>query len=119
MTIVSIAPLAHPADPGRCTAPVLIVAHPGHELRILGWMQLAQPLICVLTDGSGSQGEGRLSSTGGVLERTGARPGAVFGRMADKEVYAALLAAEHAPFLRLADDLAETLVGHGADCVVG
>ena len=34
----------------------LIVAHPGHELRVHHWMELARPLVLVLTDGSGRQG---------------------------------------------------------------
>ncbi len=105
--------------PGACSAPVLIVAHPGHELRILGWLEQARPLVCVLTDGSGSGGEGRLDSTTRVLRHTGADAGGVYGRMADREVYAALLEHDHDRFLRLADDLAETLLAHGADCVVG
>jgi len=107
------------AHPGRCTAPVLIVAHPGHELRILGWLEQARPLVCVLTDGSGSSGEGRLDSTTRVLRHTRSDAGGVYGRMSDRDVYSALLEHDHDRFLRLADDLAETLLAHQADCVVG
>ncbi|HEX8245140.1 MAG TPA: hypothetical protein VF541_16635, partial [Longimicrobium sp.] len=49
--------------------PALVVAHPGHELRVYGWMERARPLVFVLTDGSGSGSEGRLESTTGVLAR--------------------------------------------------
>ena len=34
---------------------VLVVAHPGHELRVHGWLELARPTVCILTDGSGHQ----------------------------------------------------------------
>lgn len=98
---------------------MLIVAHPGHELRIAEWMHQARPTVCVMTDGSGSGGEARIESTTRVLARTGARAGPVYGRMPDREVYAAILEHRHEVFLRLADELAEALARHGADCVVG
>jgi hypothetical protein len=116
LTRTADVPDAHPL---RCNTPVLIVAHPGHELRVYGWMERARPLACVLTDGSGGGGEARIESTTRVLGEIGARPGPVYGRMSDREVYAAILAGEHGLFLRLADELAETLARHGADCVVG
>jgi hypothetical protein len=119
MTIESLSSPSLAASPGSCQAPLLVVAHPGHELRILGWMEQAAPRVCVLTDGSGSAGEGRLSSTTRVLERTGSRAGGVYGRLSDRDLYAALLAGDHAAFLRLADDLAGVIATNGIDCVVG
>lgn len=113
---------AHGSDrdaPGRSTAPVLIVAHPGHELRVFGWLERARPAVCVLTDGSGSGGEARLDSTTGVLRRTGAAPGPVYGPLTDRGIYAAMLGGDVDLFRRLADDLAEVLVARGADCVAG
>jgi hypothetical protein len=106
-------------DPGHARAPLLVIAHPGHELRILGWMGRMRPLVCVLTDGSGSRDEGRLESTTRVLEHTGATAGPVYGVMSDKEVYAAILGHDHDRFTRLADDLAGVIASIGADCVVG
>jgi hypothetical protein len=29
----------------------LVVAHPGHELRVFHWLRLARPCVFVLTDG--------------------------------------------------------------------
>lgn len=29
----------------------LVVAHPGHELRVYGWLEQARPRVFVLTDG--------------------------------------------------------------------
>ncbi|MEW5931623.1 MAG: hypothetical protein AB1941_29495 [Gemmatimonadota bacterium] len=107
------------ADPGRWRSAVLVVGHPGHELRVHGWMEIARPTVCVLTDGSGSGGEGRLESTTRVLERTGAAPGPVYGRMSDRDIYAAIMDRDLDLFRRLADELCAVLVARGATCVVG
>ena len=34
----------------------LFVAHPGHELCVHGWLEIARPKVFVLTDGSGRSG---------------------------------------------------------------
>ncbi|MFL5538437.1 MAG: hypothetical protein ACJ8J0_05565 [Longimicrobiaceae bacterium] len=99
--------------------PVLVVAHPGHELRVYGWLESAAPLVCVLTDGSGSGGEARLESTTRLLAGTGARPGSIYGRMSDREIYAAILDRDFACFTGLAEQLAGELEACGADCVAG
>lgn len=102
------------------TAPaLLVVGHPGHELRVHAWIERARPTVCVLTDGSGSTGEGRLESTTRLLERAGARPGAVYGRLSDRAVYAAILDGEREVFLDLADELCAAILAEGATCVVG
>jgi hypothetical protein len=98
---------------------MLVVAHPGHELRVYGWMETVRPRVCVLTDGSGSGGEGRLESTTALLARTAARAGAIYGRMSDRAVYAAILERDFALFTGLANELARALEADGADCVVG
>ena len=98
--------------------PVLVIAHPGHELRILGWLERARPLVCVLTDGSGSQGEARVASTSAVLAQTSSRAGPLYGRLSDREIYAAILNRNAGYFLGLADELADSLVAESADYVV-
>jgi hypothetical protein len=97
----------------------LVVAHPGHELRVYGWMEAVRPLVFVLTDGSGSGGEARLESSTRVLARTLARPGSVYGWMSDRAIYSAILSHDHAAFQRIADQLAETLAAEEIDCVAG
>jgi hypothetical protein len=82
-------------------------------------MESACPVVCVLTDGSGSGGEGRLESTTALLARTGARRGPVYGWMSDRAIYAAIVDRDDARFCRLADALAQMLVEGGFDCVVG
>lgn len=98
--------------------PVLIIAHPGHELRVFAWMERAQPLVFVLTDGSGSQGEARIASTSRILEQTSSRAGSIYGRLSDRAIYAAMLAKDTACFIQLADELADAIVLERADCVV-
>lgn len=82
-------------------------------------MERTRPLVCVLTDGSGSTGQGRLESTTRVLQRTGARQGPIYGRMSDRDIYAGILDQDLDLFRRLADELRDALVAHEAACVVG
>ncbi|MEL7060728.1 MAG: hypothetical protein AAGN46_11950 [Acidobacteriota bacterium] len=80
--------LASPAKPpGASRRSALIVAHPGHELRVHRWLELERPSVFVLTDGSGHAGPGRLGSSQHVIEMGGARCGSVFGRWSDREAY--------------------------------
>ena len=97
----------------------LVVAHPGHELRVHAWVERVRPEVHVLTDGTGSLGTSRVASTAHVLAGAGARPGAIFGVWSDRDLYAAILDRDHAPFLRVADELAERLVAGGVRHVVG
>lgn len=97
----------------------LVVAHPGHELCVYGWLEQARPLVCVLTDGSGRSGVSRLGSTTEVLSHAGARPGSVYGRFKDLELYAAILRGDFGLFERLAAELAEEFVREEIEHVTG
>lgn len=105
-----------PARPGRAA---LVVAHPGHELRVHGWLEGAAPIVCVLTDGSGRTRRSRLDSTTRVLEAAGATAGPVYGLMTDSELYAAILDLDHARFKLLAEELAALFVREEIDYVAG
>ena len=98
---------------------VLVVGHPGHELRVYGWMAATRPIVHVLTDGSGASGSSRVESTSAVLEGVGASRGTIYGRMTDREIYAAILDGDHDRFVALAGELADDLVRTGAELVVG
>jgi hypothetical protein len=87
----------------------LVIAHPGHELRVHGWLVRNRPVVHVLTDGSGSRGRSRIDSTRGLLEAASARPGRIFGRLTDRDLYRAILANERALFVDLSEELAEAL----------
>jgi len=97
----------------------LVVAHPGHELRIHGWVERTRPMVFVLTDGSGGVGESRLASTQGLLDAAGARCGQIFGRFTDRTLYRALVDHQHAAFVEIARELAGALTEHGIDLVAG
>ena len=106
-----------PALPGRRAA--LVIAHPGHELRVHGWVELARPLAFVLTDGSGHTGQSRLTSTSRLLERAGAARGGIYGRLTDRALYAAILGGDVDLVAGLAGELAQALVDGEIDYVVG
>jgi hypothetical protein len=95
----------------------LVIAHPGHELRVHGWLERARPLVFVLTDGSGRAGGSRLPSTTRILERAGARCGSVYGAFTDRQLYAAMLAGDTALFVALAAQLSRALADHHVSVV--
>jgi hypothetical protein len=99
--------------------PSLVIGHPGHELRVFGWLMTARPTVHVLTDGSGSDGEPRIASTTALLEHAGAQPGTIYGRMSDREIYRAILERDHARFIALAEELATEIVNNDVQFVAG
>ncbi len=101
------------------TRAALVIAHPGHELRVHHWIERTRPLVFVLTDGSGHTGVSRLASTTAVLERAGATPGAIYGRLSDQAVYRAILDGDVDLFAGLADELAAALDRAEIGCVAG
>jgi hypothetical protein len=107
------------ADSWNALRAVMVVAHPGHELRIHHWLERARPLVLILTDASGHTGRSRLASTTAVLQRAGAVVGDIYGRMSDRDFYRALLAADTAFFTKLRDEIASVLERARIDYVVG
>ena len=99
--------------------PALVVAHPGHELRVYGWLEAARPRVHVLTDGSGRSQQSRAASTDRVLAAAGASRGSIYARFTDTEIYAAILDHDYGLFTSLADELAAALVREGARVVAG
>jgi hypothetical protein len=73
----------------------------------------------VLTDGSGHTGTSRLASTTAVLERAGATPGSIYGRLSDREIYRAILDGDLDLFAALAGELAEALDRAGITEIAG
>jgi hypothetical protein len=105
--------------PKRGQRAALVVAHPGHELKVHGWLETARPLVFVLTDGSGHSNQPRLSSTTAILNRVQAEPGSLFGCVTDRAAYAAILNHDFDLFLDLAGKLSETFVSERIEVVVG
>ena len=95
---------------------ILLVAHPGHELRLYHWLEREHPTLFVLTDGSGSAGHSRVPSTLSVLAETGARKGSILGVFTDHEIYDAIMQRNAAPLAEVTRRLGDALAG--ADYVV-
>lgn len=104
--------------PWREQRAALIVAHPGHELRVHRWLELARPLVMVLTDGSGAVMQSRVPSTLRVLRGAGARAGSVCGRLTDAEIYALMLGGESAPLTALLRETAGILADENIELLV-
>ena len=98
---------------------ILVIAHPGHELRVHGWLEAMAPAVWILTDGSGHTGRSRIDSTTRILESAGAVPGTVYGSMSDADLYNTVLGFNHRPFLDLVDKLAAAILHEQVDCIAG
>src|SRR2546429_9031484 len=98
---------------------VLFIVHPCHELLVHGWVELAKPLVFVLTDGSGRTNQSRLKSTTEILNQTGAKLGCIYGRLTDRAAYSAILDRKFDVFIRLAKELAEAFIAQCIDYVAG
>lgn len=93
-------------------APFLLMAHPGHELRLFDWMERHRPHVFVLSDGSGGASASRLAHSVATIEAAGAQVGAVFGPLSDIAWYAAMLARDAGPFLRVTEAVAAAARQH-------
>ncbi len=96
----------------------LVVAHPGHELRVLHWVEISRPVCFVLSDGSGSGGTPRLAETTRILEQVGCLRGSIYGRFSDPQAYDIMMR-EPKVAVALANDLAEQLKRLSIERIVG
>jgi hypothetical protein len=87
----------------------LLVAHPGHELLLHGWISRNRPVVHVLTDAAPHRSETRLGLTAALLRDAGARAGTIFGRLSDAEAYTMILERNVALLGSLVSELAEQL----------
>lgn len=111
--------LCSPEALASFSSPALVVGHPGHELKMFGWIAEHHPQVHVITDGSGRQGVSRLPSTSKFLSAMDAEPGEIFGAVSDAGVYRALLETNIQFFLDILSGLADSFLRHGIDFVAG
>jgi hypothetical protein len=97
----------------------LVIAHPGHELRVYRWLELTRPSVFVLTDGSGRTGRSRLDATSTILASTQAQPAPIYGRFTDIELYELILRADADALVALMRELAAAWLRDGISCVAG
>lgn len=103
--------------PDAIRRPLLLIAHPGHELRLFGWLRQAQPLIVMLTDGSGSTGVPRVDLSERVVERSGGE--IVFGGyFREPDLYNMILRGDSAAFVACALHLGRIAADAGIDQIV-
>lgn len=105
--------------PDTLSTPVLVIAHPGHELRIWEWVNLNRPVVFILTDGSGGQGAARIDYSKEILLRAGATLGDWCGAFADREVYDLILHDQVGRLVPLVKQLAAELQRQPGRVVVG
>src|SRR3954463_330922 len=87
----------------------LLVAHPGHELLLHGWICRNRPVVHVLTDGAAHSADTRLGKAAALLRDAGARAGTIFGRLSDAEAYTMILERNTALLDSLVSELAQQL----------
>jgi hypothetical protein len=97
----------------------LVISHPGHELRVLGWLKAVRPLVVILTDGAGHSHRPRIELSRKIIEDVGARPASVFGSRTDRQMYEAMLGGNVAFFEELRDDIAQTLAAEDIELLAG
>ena len=97
--------------------PLLLHAHPGHELRLFGWMEQHKPTLLLMTDGSGGGAPRTQHSLQSAL-RAGAHPGAIFGMAPDRDWYAAILNSDLTMFNTVISALVETASANRSTLVV-
>lgn len=102
-----------------CGKALLAVAHPGHEMRVYGWLELARPEAMILTDGSGYQARSRLARSYALLAGVGARPTDFCGMLADRVLYDALLRQDLRLLVELTDQMIAVIDRGKYDYVVG
>ena len=115
--------LAHPRWPSMAfdfrQRAALVIAHPGHELSVYGWLERVRPVVFILTDGSGQSGTSRLDRTATLISQAGTSRGGIFGRFADAAIYSAILETDFHRFYDLVDELSLELSRHEIDYVAG
>jgi hypothetical protein len=103
----------------RTPGAALLIAHPGHELRIHGWLEKARPLVFIITDGSGATGVARISKSADVLRAAGCRCGSAFGRFTDVNVYDFILQCDVEPLVSMTREIAMSLADAEVEYAVG
>jgi len=102
---------------GRRTA--LIIAHPGHELLVHGWLEQARPTVFVLTSSACKAGKLKIATTAAIVEQAGARIGCLFGRCTERGLHHSLLLGEKERFNAITQELADALLSESIDFVAG
>ncbi len=96
----------------------LLIAHPGHEALLHGWLECAKPIVFVMSDGSGGLLSSRMQHSSDLIANTGAQLGPINGTISDKNWYAAMLSGDTFFFRRKMESIIETLIESNCDTLV-
>ena len=97
----------------------LVIAHPGHELRLYDWLNKARPDVHILTNGSRSRAaRTRREASMALLKDVGCRAAGAWSGVADATLYEHVIAQRHRPFLDCTAQLAADLVDRDIEMVV-
>jgi hypothetical protein len=99
-------------------ASVLLIAHPGHELLLHGWLQKDRPVVAALTDGSGGSGQDRTAYSRAVIESAGGSCSAIFGYFSDRDCYASILNNDRTIFDTWVAQVTGEIVRHASPALV-
>jgi len=108
-------PTQSPTDTGR---PLLICAHPGHELLLFHWMERFRPHVFLLTDGSGGKNPPRTKHSETCLQSVGAELINTCGVMPDRFWYEAILRCDARPFMSVVEAAETAAMRQGCALIV-
>jgi hypothetical protein len=101
------------------TSSAFFSAHPGHELRIHGWLSQQKPLCFVLTTGARSGTDSaRLVATSDLIESMSGRRASIFGDLLDRELYSQVLAGDASRMEHLVRVTINTLIANEVTVLV-
>ena len=97
----------------------LIIAHPGHELRVFHWLETVKPTVAILTSGGGALNQPRIEASFALLAQTSSHNSPLCGTFSDKDIYAAILNRKLDIFIYIFEKIVATLLEKDIDVVVG
>jgi len=98
---------------------LLIIGHPGHELRAFKFIKDHKPDVVIITDGSGSQHSSRIANSIKILDSLGSRCINLFHPFTDKEIYDFMLNANISAIGEIRDKILNEVLAQGYDLLIG
>jgi hypothetical protein len=99
--------------------PLLIIGHPGHELRAFKFIKDYKPDAVIITDGSGSQHSSRIANSIKILDSLGSRCINLFNPFTDKEIYDFILNENIRAIGKIRDKILNEVLTQGYDLLIG
>ena len=97
----------------------LVIAHPGHELRLFTLLQALKPRVWILTTGAKQASDRRrIDAAADTVLHCGAHQGSVFGAVLDATAYSEILAGRTGLFEHWADQLRDAFVARAPARVI-